>query len=141
MELNNLKQKLLKLGEKIGLQVQEHNEDVLSLHTAIVAKDYFPEAVYCRLVAYQSGTIHLFLTFNEVEKTTDRLFIINNFNENNPWFKAYITTINDKDYFELHYSAYGLKEEDEAVDAFGFMLNALLEQTTVENIRAILADE
>ena len=45
MELNNLKQKLLKLGEKIGLQVQEHNEDVLSLHTAIVAKDYFPEHI------------------------------------------------------------------------------------------------
>ena len=53
------------------------------LHTAIVAKDYFPEAVYCRLVAYESGTIHLFLTFNEAEKDNDRLFIINNFNENN----------------------------------------------------------
>ncbi|NLZ15437.1 MAG: hypothetical protein GXY27_01965 [Erysipelotrichaceae bacterium] len=141
MDLNNLKQKLLKLGEKIGLQVQEHNQDVLMLHTAIVAKDYFPEAVYCRLVAYESGTIHLFLTFNEAEKTTDRLFIINNFNENNPWFKAYITAINDKYYLELHYSAYGLNEEDEAVEAFGFMLNALLEQTTVEHIKAILANE
>ena len=43
------------------------------------------------------------------KKTTDRLFIINNFNENNPWFKAYITAINDKYYLELHYSAYGFK--------------------------------
>ena len=34
-----------------------------------------------------------------------------------------------------------LNEEDEAVEAFGFMLNALLEQTTVKHIKAILANE
>ena len=141
MNLKVLKEKLLTVGERIGLQVQEEKADSLTLHSQIVAKDYFLNSVYCRFVAFTSGTIHLFLTFDVIERTYDILYMINAFNEANPWFKAYIANINNKDYLELHYSALGLKSEDEAIDTFGFLLNDLLNESTMKYLKPILDGE
>ena len=90
MDLIKLKEQLLAMGKGIGLQVQEETAESLTLHSQITAKDYFDNSIYCRLVVFKSGTLHLFLTFNEMEKTYDNLFLINNFNAENPWFRAYI---------------------------------------------------
>ena len=141
MNLTNLKEQLLKFGEKIGLQVHEEKADQITFHTQITAKDYFINSVYCRFVAYQSGTIHLFLTFDVIESTYDNLYLINAFNENNPWFRAYITNIKDRDYLELHYAAVGLNHENEAIDTFGFLLNELLNEPTLKYLKPILNGE
>lgn len=141
MNILLLKEKLLKLGEKIGLQVQEEKKDSLIVHSTIVAKEYFANPFYCRLIVYDSGTLHLFLTFDETDKTTDKLFLINGFNETNPWFKAYITDINDKNYLELHYASYGLINESEVLSTFGFLLSALIEQPTLDYLKVLLEDE
>lgn len=141
MNLTNLKEQLLKFGEKIGLQVHEEKADQITFHTQITAKDYFINSVYCRFVAYQSGTIHLFLTFDVIESTYDNLYLINAFNENNPWFRAYITNIKDRDYLELHYAAVGLNHENEAIDTFGFLLNELLNEPVLKYLKPILNGE
>ena len=141
MNLLNLKEKLLQYGEKIGLQVEEEKADSLTLHSQITAKQYFTNSVYLRFVAFQSGTYHLFLTFDVIEKTYDNLFLINAFNENSPWFRAYITSLNDKDYLELHYVAIGLKDEQEAIDSFSFLMNDLLKENTMKFLRPILNGE
>lgn len=141
MNLTNLKEQLLKFGEKIGLQVHEEKADQITFHTQITAKDYFINSVYCRFVAYQSGTIHLFLTFDVIESTYDNLYLINAFNENNPWFRAYITNIHDRDYLEIHYAAVGLSHENEAIDTFGFLLNELLNEPTLKYLKPILNGE
>ena len=141
MNLTNLKEQLLKFGEKIGLQVHEEKADQITFHTQITAKDYFINSVYCRFVAYQSGTIHLFLTFDVIESTYDNLYLINAFNENNPWFRAYITNIKDRDYLELHYAAVGLNHENEAIDTFGFLLNELLNEPVLQYLKPILNGE
>lgn len=141
MNLTNLKEQLLKFGEKIGLQVHEEKADQITFHTQITAKDYFINSVYCRFVAYQSGTIHLFLTFDVIESTYDNLYLINAFNENNPWFRAYITNIHDRDYLEIHYAAVGLNHENEAIDTFGFLLNELLNEPTMKYLKPILDGE
>ena len=141
MNLTNLKEQLLKFGEKIGLQVHEEKADQITFHTQITAKDYFINSVYCRFVAYQSGTIHLFLTFDVIESTYDNLYLINAFNENNPWFRAYITNIHDRDYLEIHYAAVGLNHENEAIDTFGFLLNELLNEPTMKYLKPILNGE
>ena len=141
MNLNNLKEKLLKMGEKIGLQVHEEDANSLTLHSQITAKEYFINSVYCRFVAFSSGTIHLFLTFDVIERTYDNLYLINAFNENNPWFRAYITNIKDRDYLELHYTAVGLNHEDEAIETFGFLLNELLNENSLKYLKPILNGE
>lgn len=141
MNISLLKEKLLEFGSKIGLQVHEENANSVTLHSQITAKDYFLNSVYCRFVAYASGTIHLFLTFDVIERTYDNLYLINNFNESNPWFRAYITNINDRDYLELHYAAVGLTNEQEAIETFGFLLNELLEENTLKYLKPILDGE
>ena len=141
MNIQNLKEKLLSVGEKIGLQVHEENANSITLHSQITAKDYFLNSVYCRFVAFSSGTIHLFLTFDVIERKYDNLYLINNFNENNPWFRAYIANINDRDYLELHYTSVGLKDEQEAIETFGFLLNELLNENTLKYLKPILDGE
>lgn len=138
MNLTNLKERLLKYGEKIGLQVSEETADQITFHTQITAKEYFINSVYCRFVAYKSGTIHLFLTFDVIESTYDNLYLINAFNENNPWFRAYITNIKDRDYLELHYACIGLTDENQAIDSFGFLLNELLNEPTINYLKPII---
>lgn len=138
MDLIKLKEQLLEMGKRIGLQVQEETAQNITLHSQITAKDYFDNSIYFRLVVYSSGTLHMFLTFDEIERTYDNLYLINNFNAENPWFKAYITNINDKDYLELHYVALGLEKEAQVLDTFGFLLNDLLSENTLKYLNPIL---
>ena len=138
MDLIKLKEQLLAMGKGIGLQVQEETAESLTLHSQITAKDYFDNSIYFRLVVFASGTLHIFLTFNEMERTYDNLFLINNFNAENPWFRAYIANINDKDYLELHYASVSLEKEADVLDSFGFLLNNLLSEDTLKYLRPIL---
>lgn len=138
MDLIKLKEQLLAMGKGIGLQVQEETKDSLTLHSQITAKDYFDNSIYFRLVVFASGTLHIFLTFNEMERTYDNLYLINNFNAENPWFRAYIANINDKDYLELHYASLSLEKEADVLDSFGFLLNNLLSEDTLKYLRPIL---
>ena len=98
MNLNIVKEQLLKIGEKIALQVEEQDAQKLTLHTEIQAKQYFNSTVYLRIVVFSSGTLHVFFTFYEIDSTYDNLYLINAFNSENPWFRGYITNINNKDY-------------------------------------------
>ena len=141
MDLIKLKEQLLAMGKGIGLQVQEETKDSLTLHSQITAKDYFDNSIYFRLVVFASGTLHIFLTFNEMERTYDNLYLINNFNAENPWFRAYIANINDKDYLELHYASVSLEKEADVLDSFGFLLNNLLSEDTLKYLRPILNSE
>lgn len=141
MNLSSLKERLLELGKSFGLQVQEETKNSITLHSQIVAKDYFENSIYCRLVVFSTGTFHLFLTFDEIERTYDKLYLINTFNEDNPWFKAYISNINDKDFLELHYAGISIQEEQQVVNLFGFLLSELLKEETLRYLTPILNNE
>ena len=141
MNLVKLKEQLLEMGQKIGLQVQEENAESVTLHSQIMAKEYFDNSIYCRLTVFSSGTMHLFLTFDEIERTYDSLYLINNFNAEHPWFKAQIANISDKDFLELHYAAVALKDESDVINSFGFLLNDLLSEETLKNLKPILINE
>lgn len=141
MNLTKLKEQLLEMGEKIGLQVEEETAESLTLHSQITAKEYFDNSIYFRIVTFSSGTMHLFLTFDVIERSYDNLYLINTFNENSPWFKAYITNLNDKDYLELHYTAIGLENENEVLNACGFLLNDLLSENNLKYLNPILQSQ
>ena len=141
MNLTSLKERLLEFGKTIGLQVQEETKESITLHSQIVAKDYFDNSIYCRLVIFSSGTFHLFLTFDEIDRTYDKLYLINTFNEDNPWFKAYINNINDKDFLELHYAGISMQEEQQIINIFGFLLSELLSEGTLRYLTPILNNE
>ena len=64
--------------------------------------------------------------------------MINNFNAENPWFKAYVANLNNKDFLELHFVALSLKEVEDALDTFGFLMNELLSEETTKLLNTIL---
>lgn len=138
MNLNSLKESLLEMGKSIGLQVQEEDAQSITLHSQITAKQYFDNSVYFRLVVFSSGTLHMFLTFDEIERSYDNFYLINNFNAENPWFRAYIANINDKDFLELHYTSISLSGEKEVLDTVGYLLNELLKENTLQYLKPIL---
>ena len=138
MNLTIVKEQLLKMGEKIGLKVQQETAQSIELHTQIEAKDYFDNTVYLKLLVYESGTLHIFLTFGQIEKTYDNLFLINAFNSENPWFRAYIANFNDKDYLELHYTAIAVEKEQFVSEVVGYLLNELLSENTYKYLKPIL---
>ena len=82
----------------------------------------------------------MFLTFDEIERTYDNLYLINNFNSEHPWFKAYIANINDKDFLELHYSSLALKDEPAVLDTVGYLLNHLLNEESLNLLKPIIAN-
>lgn len=141
MNLKLLKEKLLKAGEKVALKVDEEDAKSLAVHSDVTAKDYYPGSIYFRIVTYTSGTLHVFFTFDEVERTYDNLYLINNFNTENPWFKAYIASIEGKDYLELHYTAVDLEKEEQVVDTAGFLLNELVAENTVKYLKPIFQNK
>ena len=141
MNINSVKEQLLKMGQKIGLQVEEETAQSVTLHTELNAKEYFKNSIYFKVVIFSSGTVHMFLTFDEIESTYDKLYLINAFNSENPWFKAYIANINDKDYLELHYSAIALENDNQVIDTFGYLLNELLNEQTLKYLKPILENE
>ena len=141
MNINNVKEQLLKMGQKIDLQVEEETTQGVTLHTELNAKEYFKNSIYFKVVIFSSGTVHMFLTFDEIESTYDKLYLINAFNSENPWFKAYITNINDKDYLELHYSAIALENDNQVIDTFGYLLNELLNEQTLKYLKPISENE
>lgn len=138
MNLNIVKEQLLKIGEKISLQVEEQDTQKLTLHTEIQAKQYFNSTVYLRIVVFSSGTLHVFFTFYEIDSTYDNLYLINAFNSENPWFRGYITNINNKDYFELHYAAIAIENEQSVVDVVGYLLTELLKENTLKYLQPIV---
>ena len=139
MNLTSLKEKLLEMGKKIGLQVEEETAQNITLHSEITAKDYFDNSIYCRITVFESGTVHMFLTFDQMERTYDNLYLINNFNSEHPWFKAYIANINGKDYLELHYSSLAVQDENEVIDTVGYLLNDLLNENSLKLLQPIIA--
>jgi hypothetical protein len=138
MNLTAVKEQLLKLGEKVGLKVESETAEKLTVHTQMSAKGYFDQSIYLRVVIFSSGTLHMFITFEEMEKTYDNLFLINNFNSENPWFKAYIGNINGKDYLELHYASLALENEGQVTTTVGYLLNELLSENSLKYLKPIL---
>lgn len=138
MNLTKLRDQLLTMGKQIRLQVEEETKEKLTVHAYLTAEQYFKNSVYFRVVVFASGTLHIFFTFDEVERTSDNLYLINTFNAENPWFRAYVGDINGKDYLELHYVSLSIEKENEVTDTVGYLLSEILEDDTVKYINTIL---
>ncbi|MBQ6731034.1 MAG: hypothetical protein IJR08_03900 [Bacilli bacterium] len=138
MNLIKVKEQLLSMARQIRLQVEEETKEKLTLHAYLTANNYFKNSIYFRIVVFASGTLHVFFTFDEVERTYDNLYIINTFNAENPWFRAYIGNINGSDFLELHYTSLSMEKENEVTDTVGYLLNEILEEDNVKYINSIL---
>ena len=138
MNLGTVKARLLDLGEKVALKLENEAADSLSFGTEITAQAHYKSSIYFHIVVYRAGTLHVFFTFNEIERTYDNLYLINTFNSENPWFRAYITNINGKDFLELHYVAFSLPSEEETSSTLSYLLGDLLTDETMHYLKPLV---
>jgi len=138
MNLGTVKARLLDLGEKVALKLENEAADSLSFGTEITAQAHYKSSIYFHIVVYRAGTLHVFFTFNEIERTYDNLYLINTFNSENPWFRAYITNINGKDFLELHYVSIDAETEDQVCDTIGYLLSDLLKDNVLKYLKPIV---
>ena len=123
----------------IGFEVKRMEKDVLEITASIYASDYFDDHMYCQIIVYNSGSMHFILTFDKLDPTLENYELINQFNDNLSWFKAYIS---EKDsgnrFFELHYAAIGEAYEKAIADAISFLLEELLDDNTMKYLKPIV---
>ena len=99
----------------INFDTKMNNDgDGVILTASITAKKY-AGGIYIKMLCYDSGTLHCFATFDEIERTPRVYSMINDFNDNNSWFSAYISPINNKEFLQLHYSVIDTDNTDCAI--------------------------
>lgn len=138
MLLNRVKRLLLESGKNLGLEVEKEDADSIKLSATINAEKYFDDSIYYTILVYKSGTVHITYTFDEVSKTFDNYELVNEFNDNNSWFKAYITEIKGKCFLKFHYAAVEVADEKAVDELCDFLLNELISDDTLEYLKPIL---
>ncbi len=103
----------------------------------ITAKSYFDDSIYIRIISYDSGTLHVFMTFDRLDPTLNALTYINTFNACNAFFKGYVSEKKGGKYFELHFAAFDMRDEQAVVNQISFSLNELLSDNTLKNLKPI----
>lgn len=105
----------------------------------ITAEAYFDDSVYIDIIAYRSGTYHVFFTFDSIQPTFDALVACNNFNQASAFFSAYIVKRGETFFLELHYSGAGFDGtlEDDMAENISFGLNELLSDATLKYLKPL----
>ncbi len=103
----------------------------------ITAKKHFDDSIYIRIINYDSGTLHVFMTFDRLDKTLNALSYINTFNACNAFYKGYISEKKGGNYFELHFAVFGLTNESAVVNQITFSLDELLSENTLKHLKPI----
>lgn len=81
--------------------IKENSEEKLLINASINAKDYLDVPFILNILVYKGGTLHVLITFDEIETNLENLKLMNDLNANNTSFVAYIRPDN---LLELHYS-------------------------------------
>ena len=99
----------LKVYEKVAsdyqhldFELDNDSTNEKTIFTANITCDEYDDEIYVKVIVYNSGSIHVFFTFDKIEVSLKTLLMINTFNDETSWLKAYITEINNNNYLELH---------------------------------------
>ena len=139
MNLRKLFDRVTKDWSNLGFALDQFGKDKLVMSAEIVAKDYFDDNVYCKIVAYDNGCLHVMFTFDKLDPSLENYNLINEFNDNLSWFKAYIS---EKDsgnkFFELPFASMGEARDKDMASTIRFLLNELLSDSTMKYLKPIL---
>ena len=125
--------------DHLSFELKKDEMDQVEFTAEITAEKYFDDGVYIDIVAYKSGTYHVFFTFDSLEPTFDALTACNNFNKASAFFSSYVCKRGNTNFLELHYSGVGFDgvTEEEVADNIIFGLNELLSDDTLEYLQPL----
>ena len=137
MDLATYYNRFCKDWEHVEVTLKEATANVYRINMQLVADKYFDDGIFVSLTIYASGTLHIFFTFDQLEKNITSYELINEFNDNNSWFKAYITTINNNNFLELKYTNCCGDSVDEAIDQTQHAFDQLLDETVLKLLKPL----
>jgi hypothetical protein len=103
----------------------------------IVAEKYFDDGIAVRIVAYKSGTCHVFMVFDKLDPTYENLTMINEYNDHSSFLSAYISQKNGGKYLELHGSSMDAPDEQALASTVCFFINELLNDSLLKYLQPI----
>ena len=112
---------------------REQSEDGMLVFTAdISAEKYFDDGIYARCTCYASGVYRVQLVFDSIGRDLTSLQMVNDFNENLAWFKAFVSHRGQKDFLELEYFGRDADTPEKMAASITKMLIQPLEEDTLK---------
>ena len=125
MNLSSIVPILKSKFRSVPFEVKENTGDKLRIMADISIND-LSDNVLLSITAYKGGTLHVFLTFDEISETMEVYKLINDLNENCSFYKAYISK-GDTNFLEIHATSLCEPDENEVADAIEFFMTEVLE--------------
>lgn len=122
----------------INFEIEDESDERLVLNAETSAKNLFNDEILIRVVIYSSGTIHVFFVLDQLEPSLKAYQLINDFNENQSWAKAYIMEASSgKHYLKIHYAFLNSSDEQDASDSISYALDDLVSDETLQDLKPL----
>ena len=92
----------------------------------------FDDDIYCQFRFYEDGLVSYCFTFDKLEESADVLGLINTFNKNVPFFKAYI----EDGFLRIDHVCYEMSEKNLEEYTKG-IFRQMINETTKEHLRPL----
>lgn len=130
MNLSSILPILKSKYRSISFETKEATEDKLRI-AANISINNLSDNVYLSMTIYNGGTLHIFLTFDEISETMEVYRLMNDFNENTSFWKAYISK-GEYNFLEIHAVSICESDENEVTDTIEFLLDNALSDSVRE---------
>lgn len=116
---------------------KSRTDDKVEITAEIVAKKYFDDGITVRIVAYKSGTCHVFMVFDKLDPTFENYDMINEYNDHSSFLSAYISQKNGGKYLELHGSSMDAPDEKALASTICYFINEVLNEKLLQYLQPI----
>ena len=138
MNLRNFYNQISRSLDFVNFEIKEETADKMVLQADLQARDHFDDDVLVKIVSFASGTLHVFFTFDHLDKNLRNYELINDFNTNTSWFSAYIKEGQRGNFFlEIHYATVDNVTEDIMAESVEFAFDQLLNEDSFEYLRQL----
>ena len=124
-------------GIEFEIDQDSTNENKIAFSCSVTSEQNFDDGVYVRIIAYQSGTLHVFFTFDKLDKNLNNYELLNEFNCNSSFLKGYIDDINGKNFLKFHFLSTDITSEDTLCEDVVFAFDQLLADKTLQYLKPL----
>lgn len=135
MNVEKLKKLIIKEWSKLTFDIKQ-KDNYLEL-IANVTTQSFDDDVRVEVDLYPDGLLFITFVFDSIDRTQTAYRLINDFNDNVAYLKAFITTRNNTDYLCLEYMAYDVVTEENGLTIFNAMLTKLVNDKTLKYLKPL----
>ena len=137
VQLSGLRDLIASQFSGINFEEKSCTEDKVEITANIVAEKYFDDGIAVRVVAYKSGTCHVFMVFDKLDPTLENLTLINEYNDHSSFLSAYISQKNGGKYLELHGSSMDASNAQVLSETIAYFINELLNEKLLPYLQSI----